>query len=193
MKPTLVIDNYDSFTYNLVHCIRKQSEAPVDVYRNDQISLDEVKAYERIILSPGPGLPDEAGITKSIVKKYGPTKRILGVCLGHQAIAEIYGCNLYNMDTVLHGIETPIYLTENPDYLFKDLPKQFNGGRYHSWMVDKQSLPPELKITSVDGTGEIMSISHITHDVKGIQFHPESILTVYGELMLYNWLQSDHE
>lgn len=184
----LVLDNYDSFTYNLVHLIKKITGDRVDVYRNDEITIQQAGKYDKIVLSPGPGIPDEAGISKELIKTYAESKSILGVCLGHQAIAEVFGGKIYNLDKVLHGIQSPVYLSNKVDYLFKDLPGQFNGGRYHSWMVSKEGLPEELAITSVDGAGEIMSLSHHRYDVKGVQFHPESILTEYGENILTNWL-----
>jgi anthranilate synthase component 2 len=188
MTKILVLDNYDSFTYNLVHYIEKLLNDKVDVYRNDKISIAEVEKYDRIILSPGPGIPDEAGIMKDIIRKYSPNKKILGVCLGHQAIAEVFGAKLYNMNKVFHGIGTTIIQTNNPDYIYKDVPKVFTGGRYHSWMVAREKLPPELIVTAIDENGEIMSISHNKYDVKGVQFHPESVLTEYGEKILANWL-----
>lgn len=184
----LVLDNYDSFTYNLVHLIRQITGDKVEVRRNDEISLDEVEQFDKIVLSPGPGIPDEAGISKDLIRKYAPTKSILGVCLGHQAIAEVFGGKIYNLKKVLHGVQSPVYLNNRIDYLFENIPSRFNGGRYHSWMVAKEELPAELAITSEDDNGEIMSISHHKYDVKGVQFHPESILTEYGEHMMANWL-----
>src|SRR3972149_3377006 len=173
----LVIDNYDSFTYNLVHYVEQLTNDPVDVYRNDQISVEEVNSYDKILLSPGPGIPDEAGISKEVIKKYAPTKSILGVCLGHQAIAEVFGGQIYNLDKVYHGVATTVILTNKVDYIFKDIPKVFNAGRYHSWMVSREKFPDDMYISSIDENGEVMSISHKKYDVKGVQFHPESVLT----------------
>ncbi|MFC2138991.1 anthranilate synthase component II [Bacteroidota bacterium] len=192
MKKILVIDNYDSFTYNLVHYVEQLTDFPVDVYRNDQISLEEIGKYDKIILSPGPGIPDEAGISKDIIKTYGSSKSILGVCLGHQAIAEVYGAKLYNLPTVYHGVSTTVILTNKVDYIFKDVPKIFEAGRYHSWMVSRDGFPDDtLFVSSIDENGEIMSISHKKFDVKGVQFHPESVLTELGLKMIENWINYD--
>lgn len=181
-----MIDNYDSFTYNLVHYL-EDLDCEVTVKRNDQLSLEEVDAFEEIVLSPGPGIPDEAGLLKQIIKTYAPTKRMLGVCLGQQAIGEVFGGTLVNLDKVYHGVATKITVTQ-PDILFKGLPTTLEVGRYHSWVVDAQ-LPEELEATSVDGNGQIMSLRHKTYDVRGVQFHPESVLTPEGKQMLKNWLQ----
>ena len=189
MKKILVIDNYDSFTYNLVHYVEQLTDFPVVVFRNDQISIKDVGEYDKIILSPGPGIPDEAGISKEIIKTYGPSKSILGVCLGHQAIAEVYGAKLYNLPTVYHGVSTTVILTNKVDYIFKDVPKIFEAGRYHSWMVSRDGFPEEeMFVSSIDENGEIMSISHKKYDVKGVQFHPESVLTEHGLKMMENWI-----
>ena len=185
----LVIDNYDSFTYNLVHAIKKISGLPVDVYRNDEISLEEIEKYDKIVLSPGPGIPEEAGLLLDIIKKYAPGKSILGVCLGHQAIGEAFGGKLHNMNKVLHGIATPIRLTENKTELFGGLPESFDVGRYHSWIVKKEELPECFEVTSYDNEGMIMSMKHREYDVEGVQFHPESVLTPLGEKMIGNWLR----
>jgi len=185
----LVIDNYDSFTYNLVHAIKKISGLPVDVYRNDEISLEEIEKYDKIVLSPGPGIPEEAGLLLDIIKKYAPGKSILGVCLGHQAIGEAFGGKLHNMNKVLHGIATPIRLTENKTELFGGLPESFDVGRYHSWIVKKEELPECFEVTSYDNEGMIMSLKHREYDVEGVQFHPESVLTPLGEKMIGNWLR----
>jgi len=185
----LVIDNYDSFTYNLVHYVEQLTNDPVDVYRNDQISVEEVNSYDKILLSPGPGIPDEAGISKEVIKKYAPTKSILGVCLGHQAIAEVFGGQIYNLDKVYHGVATTVILTNKVDYIFKDIPKVFNAGRYHSWMVSREKFPDDMYISSIDENGEVMSISHKKYDVKGVQFHPESVLTEHGLKIIENWLK----
>ena len=188
----LVIDNYDSFTYNLVHAIKKISGQQVDVYRNDEISLEEIEKYDKIVLSPGPGIPEEAGLLLDIIKEYAPKKSMLGVCLGHQAIGEAFGGELHNMNRVLHGIATPIKLTENKSVLFNELPETFDVGRYHSWIVKSENLPECFEVTSYDADGLIMSIRHKEYDVQGVQFHPESVLTPMGEKMIENWLNSDH-
>jgi anthranilate synthase component 2 len=187
----VVIDNYDSFTYNLVHAIKKISGLQVDVYRNDEIALEDLEKYDKIVLSPGPGIPGEAGLLLDIIKKYAPKKSMLGVCLGHQAIGEAFGGKLHNMSKVLHGIATPVELTENKSVLFKGLPKIFKVGRYHSWIVQQEELPDCLEVTSYDNDGFIMSMKHKEYDVQGVQFHPESVLTPLGEKMIENWLNSD--
>ncbi len=184
----LVIDNYDSFTYNLVHAIKKISGLPVDVFRNDEISLDEIEKYDKIVLSPGPGLPEESGLLLEIIKKYAPKKSILGVCLGHQAIGEAFGGKLRNMNRVIHGMATPVKLTASRSVLFNGLPESFDVGRYHSWIVEKENLPECFEITSFDNEGMIMSMKHKVFDVEGVQFHPESVLTPLGEKMIENWL-----
>ena len=187
MKKILVIDNYDSFTYNLVHYL-EDLDCEVAVKRNDQLTLDEVDAFEYIVLSPGPGIPDEAGLLKDIIETYAPTKKILGVCLGQQAIGEVFGGSLINLDEVYHGIATKIKITKE-DLLFKDLPEEIDVGRYHSWVVDP-NLPEVLEATSIDENGQIMSIRHKTYDVCAVQFHPESVLTPHGKKILENWLIS---
>lgn len=184
---TLVLDNYDSFTYNLVHILRELGE-PHDVFRNDKISLDDVNSYDRILLSPGPGIPSEAGIMPELIKKYGYQKSILGVCLGHQAIAEAYGCEIFNLPEVYHGIATKAIVTRDDEPLFKGLPSEFTVCRYHSWSVLAESLNDEIIVTSKDENGQIMSIRHKKHNVRGVQFHPESILTEHGKQMIQNWL-----
>ena len=186
----LVLDNYDSFTYNLVHAIKKISGLPVDVFRNDKISLNEIEKYDKIVLSPGPGLPEEAGILLAIIKEFAPKKCILGVCLGHQAIGEVFGGKLHNMNRVLHGIATPIKLTKNKSVLFNGLPESFEVGRYHSWIVESENLPSCFEVTSYDNDGQIMSMKHKQYDVQSVQFHPESVLTPLGEKMIRNWLFS---
>lgn len=188
MKKILVFDNYDSFTYNLVHYLEKIIDAPVDVFRNDRIPLERINEYDKILLSPGPGLPDEAGILKQVIKEYAPYKSILGVCLGNQAIAEVFGGKLFNLDTVFHGVATNMRILDKEEMLFKGIPGEFKAGRYHSWMVLKEGLPECLKITVEDDNGQIMALSHREYDVKGVQFHPESILTEYGEQIIANWL-----
>ena len=185
----LVLDNYDSFTYNLVHLIRENGFA-VDIYRNDKISLEDVGCYDKILLSPGPGIPDEAGIMKQVVKEYGPTKSILGICLGHQGIAEVYGASLYNIPKVLHGVTSLTEIKDPDEYLFKGIPLQFQATHYHSWAVLPEGITPELKVTAVNDEGIIMGLRHTKYDVKGLQFHPESIMTPEGPKMIKNWLKN---
>lgn len=185
MNKILVIDNYDSFTYNLVHYLEELG-CEVVVKRNDQLKLEEVDDFEKIVLSPGPGIPDEAGLLKEIIAKYAPTKSIFGVCLGQQAIGEVFGGKLINLDQVYHGIATKIIL-ENEEPLFEGLPREIVVGRYHSWVVDPQ-LPDVLQATSFDENGQLMSIRHKTYDVCAVQFHPESVLTPQGKQILKNWL-----
>lgn len=188
----LVFDNYDSFTYNLVHLVEKITRVKVEVWRNDQIPLEKVKDFDKIILSPGPGIPVEAGLLLPLIKEYASTKSILGVCLGHQAIGEAFGGTLVNLTTVYHGVSTPIEVkSENSKVkspLFSGLPERFDVGRYHSWVVSDQDFPEELEITAVDDNGYIMGLQHKTFDVQGVQFHPESVLTPDGEKILRNWL-----
>jgi len=188
MKKILVIDNYDSFTYNLVHYL-KDLDCEVTVIRNDKLTLEEVEPYDKIVLSPGPGIPDEAGLLKSIIKKYAPTKSILGVCLGQQAICEVFGGKLINLDEVYHGVATKINITVEDESLFNGFSKEIEVGRYHSWVVDK-NLPSVLEATSFDENGHVMSLRHKEYDVKGVQFHPESILTPNGKKILENWINS---
>lgn len=185
----LVLDNYDSFTYNLVHLIEKVSEIPFDVIRNNKISIEDVKTYDKILLSPGPGLPKDAGIMPELIKTYGASRSILGVCLGLQAIGEAYGGTLKNLDTVFHGIATPINIISE-DVIFNNCPKSFTVGRYHSWVINNNQLPADMQITAIDEQGNIMALKHKTHDVRGVQFHPESILSEYGETMIQNWLKA---
>jgi anthranilate synthase component 2 len=188
MKHVLVIDNYDSFTYNLVHYLEDLS-CKVTVVRNDKLTLDDVQPYHKILLSPGPGIPDEAGLLKAIISKYAATKSILGICLGQQAIAEVFGGSLVNLDTVYHGVATNVSITVDDETLFQGLDKQIEVGRYHSWVVSNE-LPEELEATSFDDNGQIMSIRHKTYDVKGVQYHPESVLTPNGKQILKNWINS---
>ncbi len=183
----LVLDNYDSFTYNLVHLIGKVSAAEIAVVENDKIDLSDIDQYDRIVLSPGPGLPRDAGLMPEVIRKFKTTKPILGVCLGHQALAEEFGAKLKNLDKVFHGIATPIHILEN-DPIFAGCPRHFLGGRYHSWVVDKSTIPDELIITAIDDQNEIMAFRHHTYPINGIQFHPESILSECGEIMMRNWL-----
>lgn len=184
----LVIDNYDSFTYNLVHLLQELG-AEVTVCRNDKITLEEVDAFDKIMLSPGPGIPEEAGLLKQIIQTYGPTKSMFGVCLGHQAIGEVYGGKLFNSNEVWHGIASPVSIVKEDEPLFQNLPGSFATGRYHSWLVDQQ-LPDCLETTAVDAAGNIMALRHKTYDVRGVQFHPESVLTEHGKEMLRNWLNN---
>ena len=188
MKKVLVIDNYDSFTYNLVHYL-EDLDCEVTVKRNDKLTLEEVDNFNKILLSPGPGIPDEAGLLKDIIKRYASTKSILGVCLGQQAIGEVFGGKLENLDTVFHGVSTNITLSVDDENLFEGLDKNFEVGRYHSWVVDT-NLPDSLEATSFDENGQIMSLRHKEYDVKGVQFHPESVLTPNGKQLLENWINS---
>ena len=185
----LLFDNYDSFTYNLVHAIKSLGYENVDVYRNDKIELSQIDLYDKIILSPGPGLPSEAGIMMEVIKKYAGKKSILGVCLGHQAIAEVFGAKLENIPTVFHGIQTAIKIMKE-DYLFAGLPNEILAGRYHSWIVSKSDFPDELEVTAVDKAGDIMALKHKTLDLHGVQFHPESMLTPDGVQIIQNFLQT---
>jgi len=184
----LVLDNYDSFTYNLVQYVQELVGFKVDVFRNDAISLEEVDAYDKIILSPGPGLPKDAGIMPELIKRYAPTKEILGVCLGHQAIGEAFGGTLHNIAKVYHGVATPIEVVDGSALLFRGLPNNLEVGRYHSWIVERPNLPEELQITAVDEHGAIMAMCHRKYNVRGVQFHPESVLTPMGKAMLRNFL-----
>ena len=187
MKKIFVIDNYDSFTYNLVHYLEELG-ARVTVKRNDQFELSEIEDYEYLLLSPGPGIPDEAGLLKAAIERYAASKKILGVCLGQQAIGEVFGAKLNNLNTVFHGVATPINITEK-DLLFYDLPDSFEVGRYHSWVV-KTPLPEDLVATSFDNNKQLMSLRHRNYSVRAVQFHPESILTMYGKKILENWINS---
>jgi anthranilate synthase component II len=184
----LVLDNYDSFTYNLVHYLEELTGEKVTVARNDMITIEEAAMYDRIVLSPGPGIPDEAGIMKELIERLAPEKSILGICLGMQAIGEVFGVNLINLEQIYHGVATDIHVTEPSELLFYGLPSVFKGGRYHSWVLDKENIPSVLKVTAVDETGMVMGIKHARYDVRGLQFHPESILTEHGKLILANWL-----
>jgi len=194
----LVFDNYDSFTYNLVHLVEKIIGNKVDVYRNDQLDLEKAGEYDKIILSPGPGLPSEAGMLLPLIKRYAATKSILGVCLGHQAIAESFGGKLINLSEVYHGVSLPVNIIKKPSYglqpnadLFAGLPEPFMAGRYHSWVVDPDGFPDELEITARDPGGHIMALRHRKYDVLGVQFHPESVLTPEGENLMRNWLENN--
>jgi anthranilate synthase component 2 len=187
----LVLDNYDSFTYNLVHILRELGYGPsMEVYRNDKISLEQVDDFDKILLSPGPGIPEEAGIMLDLIEKYGPAKSILGICLGHQGIAEVYGASLYNMSKVLHGVATDIVLLDDQEPVFRGVPKEIEVGRYHSWAVVPDSVIGDLRITARDEDQEVMAIRHSKFDVVGLQFHPESVLTIYGKQMIRNWIEN---
>ncbi len=183
----LILDNYDSFTYNLVHLIEKVSDMPFSVLRNNEVTLEQVGSFDKILLSPGPGLPSNAGIMPALLKTYHSGKSILGVCLGLQGIGELYGCRLKNLPSVYHGLATPVNVIKE-DPLFNNIPKRFMSGRYHSWVIDEAETAKELHITALDDSGYIMAASHSTDDVKGVQFHPESILSEYGEQIIRNWL-----
>lgn len=188
MKKILVIDNYDSFTYNLVHYL-EDLDCDVTVKRNDQLTLEEVDDYQKILLSPGPGIPDEAGLLKSIIEKYAATKSILGICLGQQAIGEVFGGSIINLNEVFHGVATNVRLTVSDEHLFNGLPESFEVGRYHSWVVSND-LPESLEVTSLDDNNQIMSLRHKTYDVRGVQYHPESVLTPHGKKILENWINN---
>ena len=210
----LVFDNYDSFTYNLVHLVEKITHQKVDVYRNDEIPLAQVNDYHKIILSPGPGIPEEAGLLLPLIKEYAPTKSILGVCLGHQAIGQAFGGKLTNLTSVYHGIATPIIVNREEreslgntgsklattdsrlskrSQLFNGLEDEFIVGRYHSWVVSDKGFPEELEVTARDEHNFIMALQHKTFDVQGVQFHPESVLTPSGEVIMKNWLTQSHK
>lgn len=185
----LVLDNYDSFTYNLVYIVRQLGYgAQLDVFRNDKISLEDVAQYDKIILSPGPGLPEDAGIMPELLKKYATTKSILGVCLGHQAIGEAFGGDLKNLSEVLHGVASTVKVED--DLLFKEVPDTFRIGRYHSWVVNENTLSPDLEVIARTSDNQIMAVRHKEYDVRGVQFHPESILTENGVQILKNWLEN---
>lgn len=187
----LIFDNYDSFTYNLVHLVKKLGYTDIDVFRNDKIELKDVTKYDKIILSPGPGIPSEAGLLLPLIKEYAPTKSILGVCLGHQAIGEAFGANLSNLEDVYHGVATDITVCAK-DYIFNNLDNTLKVGRYHSWIVDSNHLPDCLTVTATDMNNQIMAMKHKEYDVHGVQFHPESILTVpHGEIIVANFLKNE--
>ena len=188
-KKVLVIDNYDSFTYNLVHLVNELGR-DVEVWRNDKFELADVDQYDKILLSPGPGIPEEAGLLLDVIKTYAPTKSIFGVCLGQQAIAEAFGGSLLNLGRPMHGIATPITVLDDQEILFRDCPPVIKVGRYHSWVVSNQDLPDCLTVTATDDTQEIMALRHKDLDVRGVQFHPESVLTEHGKQMMKNWLEA---
>ena len=183
----LLLDNYDSFTYNLLHVVKELGAIDVEVFRNDQIALDEVERFDKIILSPGPGIPEEAGLLLPIIKRYAPTKSILGVCLGHQAIGEAFGARLENLKDVYHGVQTPVSIFHE-HILFNGLGKEIPVGRYHSWVVSRNAFPDCLEITAESREGQIMALRHKTYKVHGIQFHPESVLTPQGKEIIKNFL-----
>ncbi len=190
MNKVLVIDNYDSFTFNLVHILRALGYGDeMRIVRNDQFELDEVEDYSHLLLSPGPGVPKDAGLMPKVIDRFAPSKNVLGVCLGHQAIGEAFGCKLFNLPQVFHGMVTPIEVLQQ-DQIFRDLPETFNVCRYHSWVIDKTSISDDLVITSVAETGNIMSIAHKEYNVRGVQFHPESIMTEHGIQLMKNWIES---
>lgn len=184
----LVLDNYDSFTYNLVYILRELND-DVEVHRNDKISLEEVAQFDKILLSPGPGIPSEAGIMQALIQTYAPTKSIMGVCLGHQGIGEVFGASLNNMADVLHGISDKAIITDPTEKLFQGLPSSFQVGRYHSWTVVGDTVPDTMTITAIDEHNQVMALTHKTYDVRGVQFHPESVLTEHGKQMLENWIK----
>lgn len=188
MTKILLLDNYDSFTYNLVHLVEKILHSKVDVFRNDQIALKKVNEYDKIILSPGPGIPDEAGMLLPLIREYASTKSILGVCLGHQAIGQSFGAQLINLNRVFHGVATPIKILDTKGQLYQGLDEIIEVGRYHSWIVSGHDLPDELEITAIDNNNYIMGMKHKKYDVQGVQFHPESVLTPCGEKLIRNWL-----
>ncbi|HEX2967545.1 MAG TPA: aminodeoxychorismate/anthranilate synthase component II [Bacteroidales bacterium] len=189
MAKILVFDNYDSFTYNLVHYVHNAGNNTVDTVLNDKIQLSDVEEYDGIILSPGPGLPSESGLLKPLIERYASSKRIFGVCLGLQAIAEVFGGSLVNLSTVYHGIATPVTFRNPVHYLFRGIPLTINAGRYHSWVVDEKTLPGCFNIEATDDSGLIMSLSHKEYDICGVQFHPESVLTPFGLKIISNWLE----
>lgn len=183
----LIIDNYDSFTYNIVHAVKELGITPT-VLRNDKLTVDDVEKYDKVIISPGPGIPSEAGIMPEVLRRYAGVKPILGICLGHQAIGERFGAKLRNLTEVYHGIKTPINIVKD-DYLFDGLNTRLEVGRYHSWVIDSEGFPEELEITALSDDNEIMAIRHKIHDIRGVQFHPESILTTDGIKIIENWLR----
>lgn len=185
----LLIDNYDSFTYNLSQYLEEEGgdDVEVTVWRNDQFDIDDVERFDKIVLSPGPGVPDEAGLIKAVIRRYAPTKPILGVCLGEQAIGEVFGAEIYNLNTVFHGIQSSVRIVAS-DYIFDNLSDSIKVGRYHSWVVGKEDFPAELEVTAVSDDGQVMALKHRRYDVHGIQFHPESILTPEGRTIIRNFI-----
>ncbi len=193
MNKLLLLDNYDSFTYNLVQYLEELTMDKVEVVKNDQLSLKEIDNFDIIILSPGPGLPNEAGIMNALIRKYSSSKKILGVCLGHQAIVECFGGRIHNMEKVCHGVATQIHKTENESVLFKDIPDTYIAGRYHSWTAELNKIPDALEVTGIDDKGEVMAIQHKDWPVYGVQYHPESIMTAFGKKILANFLDISYE
>jgi len=191
MKKILVIDNYDSFTYNLVHLVNEVTGERPDVLRNDSFGLDEIEKYDLLLLSPGPGLPSEAGRLEEVIQKFSPAKKILGVCLGHQAIGEVFGAKLKNLPRVYHGVETPVTITQSNHPLFKNVASPLMAGRYHSWVVAKENFPDSLEVLAEDDSGEIMALCHRSYDVWGVQFHPESVMTPAGKQLIKNWVEHE--
>jgi len=187
----LILDNYDSFTYNLAHMVEDITGEYPTVYRNDEISIDAINEYDLIILSPGPGIPDEAGILKEVIKTYAATKPIFGVCLGLQAITEVFGGSLENLDSVFHGVATTMKVTNNDAVIYKEIPTEFEAARYHSWIASLKDFPSELEITSVDEFGDIMSLQHKKYNISAVQYHPESILTPLGEKIVRNFIEAN--
>ncbi|HZY79790.1 MAG TPA: aminodeoxychorismate/anthranilate synthase component II [Cyclobacteriaceae bacterium] len=185
----LVLDNYDSFTYNLVHILRELGHSP-DVVRNDKISVEDVSKYDKIMLSPGPGIPDEAGIMKAVIQTYSKSKSILGICLGHQGIGEVFGAQLFNIPKVLHGVTSQVSILDSTEYLFEGVKDNFEATHYHSWAVKPESIPSALRVTARNGEGLVMGLRHVEYDVKGLQFHPESVMTIEGPKMIANWLKN---
>ncbi|MXV51573.1 aminodeoxychorismate/anthranilate synthase component II [Pedobacter sp. HMF7647] len=185
----LVIDNYDSFTFNLVHLLN-ECGYEATVWRNDKFEIEDVAGFDKILLSPGPGIPSEAGLLLDVIKTYAPQKSILGICLGMQAIGEVFGGSLYNLSRPVHGRATTMQVTDKSENLFRDLPESFKIGRYHSWAVNDHDLPEQLTVTSRDADGVMMSLKHRSFDVRGVQFHPESVLTEHGKEMIKNWLEN---
>lgn len=185
----LLLDNYDSFTFNLFHYVEMLTEEHTDVFRNDEITVRDVNKYDKILLSPGPGLPADAGVMNEIIRQYAPEKKILGICLGHQAVGEVFGAKLKNLSEVHHGVMRQVIVKDKKEKIFKGIPPVFDAGRYHSWVVDANTVPEELNITAVDNQNEVMALAHSKYDVRGIQFHPESIMTKFGKQLLENWLK----
>lgn len=188
MKKIVIIDNYDSFTFNLVHYL-EELDCEVTVLRNDEFELEELKSFDDIILSPGPGIPSESGLLNEVILTYASSKKILGICLGQQAIGEVFGGSLLNLNKVYHGVATTINIVVDDEILFKNLPQQLEVGRYHSWVINPTDFPEDLEVTASAENGEIMAIRHKVYNVKGVQFHPESILTPYGKTILSNWIK----
>lgn len=184
----LVLDNYDSFTYNLVHIVRELGYEP-EVYRNDKIDVEAATRFDKILISPGPGLPDEAGVMKAIIRAYAPTKSILGICLGHQGIGEVFGAKLFNIPKVLHGVTSTTTIADPEEMLFRGVTPTFQATHYHSWAVERDSIPESLKVTAVNEEGLVMAMRHSAYDVRGVQFHPESVMTTEGPRMIANWLR----